>query len=284
MDFHRPDSVDAALSLLAANNEARCLSGGATLVAMMNAQLAEPSEIVCLKDIEELHRFSRTDDGSVEIGAMRTHRQTAHESDLRDAQRVVSRAASLIANPPVRNMGTMGGSIAFADPAADYPPALVAADATVQIATPNGQRELHATDFFVDWYETALAPGEIVMGVKLPPEPDGSVGHYDKVARVAGDFATVSVAVALHMEGGVCALIRIAVGACGPGPVHLDEVDADLLGGVLDGDALLAAGEKLAAACDPVDDVRASADYRRRIVPRVVKRAVLAAKAEAAQQ
>jgi carbon-monoxide dehydrogenase medium subunit len=283
VEFHRPDSIDAAISVLAGDEQARCLSGGATLVAMMNAQLAEPTAIVCLKDIEELHRFERAADGSVEIGAMRLHRQTAHESDLRDAQKVVSRAAAVIANPPVRNMGTMGGSVAFADPAADYPPSLVAADAIIHIAGAAGRRDLRAEDFFIDWYETALKPGEIVTGVKLPAMPDGSIGYYDKVARVAGDFATVSVAVALHMTGATCAAIRIAVGGCGPAPVHLDAVDTELRGSTLEKLALIAAGEKLAAACDPVDDVRASAAYRRKIVPRVVQRAVLAAKDEAAQ-
>jgi carbon-monoxide dehydrogenase medium subunit len=276
--FHKPASVADALSLLAGDDGALCLAGGATLVAMMNARLAEPTALVSLSAIEELTAVERRADGSVSIGAMRRHRQTAEATDLRDGQRVLSEAAGQIANPTVRNMGTIGGSVAFADPAADYPPALVAADASIEIAGPAGRRLVPAADFFLDWYTTALEPGEMVTAVIVPPAPAGSIGRYDKLARISGDFAIASIALQLATEGGACSHLRVAVGGCGPHPVRLPEAEQDLLGGGLDAPSLAAFGRALVEALDPPDDVRASADYRRRVVPRLLARALARAR------
>lgn len=275
--LHAPRTVEEAVALLAAQPDAMALSGGATLVAMMNARLVEPASLVALRHVEELRACRRLADGAVEIGAMRHHRETAEETELTDGQAVLSRAASQIANATVRNMGTIGGSIAFDDPGADYPAALVAADATVLIAGSGGRRELPATAFFVDWYTTALEPGEIVTGVRVPRAPQGSVGHYEKLARIAGDFAMASIALQVTWSGDTIAAARIAVGGCGPCPIRLDEADALLAGGGPGGEAVTRAGTLLAEAADPVDDVRASADYRRRVIPRLLGRALAAA-------
>ena len=279
--LHMPDSLDEAVRLLAADPEAKCLAGGATLVAMMNAGLVQPSALVSLRKIEGLAGITRQADGSVRIGAMTRHRVTASSSVLQAGQAVVKQAASVIANPPVRNMGTMGGSIAFADPGADYPPALVAADAEIELLGGGGTRRLKAADFFTDWYQTALAPGELVAAIHLPAGDARAVGHYDKLARVEGDYATASVAVVLTLAGETCTGIAIAVGACGPKPVRLAEAERKLIGSKLDDVSLAAAGALLADAADPVDDVRASADYRRLVIPRLVRRAVRAARAQA---
>jgi carbon-monoxide dehydrogenase medium subunit len=280
LQFHLPTSLQEAARLLAADPEARCLAGGATLVAMMNAGLVQPSALVSLRKIDGMAGVARAADGSVRIGAMTRHRVTATSFDLQGGQTVVKHAASVIANPPVRNMGTMGGSIAFADPGADYPPALVAADAEIELAGPGGLRRIKAADFFTDWYQTALAPGELVAAIHLPAGNPRSTGYYDKLARVEGDYATASVAVVLTMAGQSCSGIAIAVGACGPKPVRLAEAERKLVGGALDDAALAAAGALLAEAADPVDDVRASADYRRLVIPRLVRRAVRAALAQ----
>lgn len=273
MEFVRPDSVEAAVAELQAEGAA-CLAGGATLVAMMNADLVAPGRLVSLRDVAGLRAAVRDPDGTVTIGAMRRHRETAEETDLRGGQRVLSEAAGRIANPPVRNMGTIGGACAFADPAADYPPALVAADARLALAGADGRRTVPAGDFFLDWYETALAPGELIEAVIVPPAPPGSVGSYTKLARVAGDFATASVALVLAMEGGACTHLAVAVGACGPAPVRRRDVEAELLGGGLGDSDIRRLTAALSEALDPVDDVRASADYRRRVAPRLVRQAI----------
>lgn len=274
--FHRPATVEEAVALLGQAGEGGVvLAGGATLVALMNARLVEPACIVSLSDVPELREFERLPDGSVRIGAMRRHRETAFESDLRDGQRALSAAASQIANPPVRNMGTLGGSICFADPAADYPPALVAADAQIEIAGPEGRRTIPAEEFFVGWYETAREPGEIVTAVILPPSPAGAVGHYEKICRVAGDFALASVAVVVEAkDDGTIEKLRFAVGGCGGGPVRAPEAEAALIGAPPSAETVARANEALQDVLDPVDDVRGSADYRRRLVPRLLLRAL----------
>jgi carbon-monoxide dehydrogenase medium subunit len=265
--FYRPTTVEEAVALLAGNEGARCLAGGATLVALMNANLAEPTAVVSLGGIAELAGIAGTADGGYRIGAMTRHRETA-ASGLAGTLAVVPGAAGKIANPPVRNMGTMGGSIAFADPAADYPPALVAAKAEVEIAGAGGRRRVPAEDFFRDWYATALEPGELVTAVYLPP-PRPGIGTYRKFARVSGDFAIASVALSAALDG-TRASVRVAIGGCGPRPVRLDEVDAMLSDKFGDAAASARAGELLADACDPVDDVRASAEYRRLVVGRLL--------------
>jgi carbon-monoxide dehydrogenase medium subunit len=278
--YHRPATVEEAAKLLAENDGARCLSGGATLVAMMNAQLAEPKAIVSLSGIAELAGITPVTGGGFRIGAMTRHRETAEEARLTGTLALLREAARQIANPPVRNMGTIGGSIAFADPAADYPPALVVAQAEVEIAGAAGRRRVAAQDFFVDWYATALAPGELVTAVYLPP-PRAGAGLYKKLARVSGDFAIASVALSVAKEkDGVSA--RVAVGGCGPKPIRAGDVDAMLSAKFGDAATAAAAGERLAAASDPVDDVRASAEYRRLVIPRLVAAAI--AEARTAQE
>ena len=273
MEFVRPDSIDAAVAAMQAEGAA-CLAGGATLVAMMNADLVAPERLVSLRDVAALRDAVRRPDGTVTIGAMRRHRETAEETDLRDGQRVLSEAAARIANPPVRNMGTMGGSCAFADPAADYPPALVAADARIVLVGTEGRRTVPASEFFVDWYETEIRPGELIESVSLPPAPPGTLGSYTKLARVAGDFAIASVALVLGMAGGACSCLAVAVGACGPAPVRRRDIEGELLGGGLGETEIRRLTDALSEAFDPVDDVRASADYRRRVAPRLVRQAI----------
>ena len=277
--FHLPETVEQALEFLNAQEEALPLAGGATLVALMNARLATPPHLVSLRGIAELRTVRREADGSLRIGAMRRHGETAEQAELQDGQRVLSEAAAQIANPTVRNMGTIGGSISFDDPAADYPPALVAADAVIEIAATEGRRLVPAGEFFLDWYETALQPGELVTAVLLPPAPAGSLGHYEKLARVTGDFAIASVALQLGMAEGHCTHFRLAVGGCGPAPVRLTEAEQGLLGGDLSDTALRSFAAAIAEALDPPDDIRASADYRRKVVPRMIAKAVGEAKA-----
>jgi len=272
--FHRPRTVQEAVALLRGDDGAMCLAGGATLVAMMNADLVAPSGLISLSGIEALKSTERQSDGSVRIGAMRKHHETAGEVLLEEGQCVLREAARQIANMPVRNMGTIGGSIAFFDPAADYPPALVAADAVVEISGPDGDRVVPAAEFFVGWYETALGPGDIVTSVRLPPALTGSIGFFHKLARVSGDFATVSVALVLAMTGGTVNHLAVAVGACGPTPVRLPDLEAELTGKALDDADIDRLATALADALDPIDDVRASAEYRRLVAPRMVKQAI----------
>ena len=213
--LHRPKSLTEAIRILADDAEAKALAGGASLVAMLNARLVEPTALVSLSCIEELSRTERSTDGTLRIGAMTRHRDVAEMPALMGTHALLRQAAAAIANPTIRAMGTIGGSIALNDPGADYAPALFALSATVEIVSASQTRTVAAADYFIDWYTTALEPGELVTAIHLPPVAAG-VGLYHKLARVAGDFAIVSVAVVVQSDEHV----RAVIGGCGPRPLH----------------------------------------------------------------
>jgi aerobic carbon-monoxide dehydrogenase medium subunit len=275
MDLFLPQTIEEAVGLLAQHEGARCISGGATLVAMMNAGLVEPSALISLRQIAGLAGISREPDGALRIGAMTRHVDTATSELFKDGQRVVPYAAARIANRVVRNMGTMGGSISFADPAADYLAALTAAGAAIETASPRGERTLPVSAFVTDWYTTALASDEIVTSISVPAMPAGSIGHYEKLARVSGDFAIVSIAIVAQFENDICSFLRVAVGGCGPAPLRLREAEMVLEGSRLNASLIGEAGRMLVAISDPVDDVRASSEYRRKVLPRLLAKALI---------
>lgn len=281
MKLHHPRSIDDAVSLLAADDDARCLAGGATLVAMMNADLLAPGALVSLRDVDGLNGISVEADGTAVIGAMTNHVTIAESTKLDGGQRVVARAAAVIGHPAIRNMGTIGGSIAHADPAADYPSALIAANATICTAGASGTRDIPAEEFFVDYLETALEEGEIVTSVRLPPWAAGTASAYEKFARVEGDFATVSIAVAMTEGAGGLSDIRLAVGACAPVPVRSSEAEEIMKKGGADGASIKSACEILAANADPVDDFRGTGEYRLKLIPTLASRAIETARTNA---
>jgi len=264
----RPRTLDEALDILAATPDARPISGGASLVAMMNAGLVEPAALVSLTRIPELSGIRRTADGGILVGAATRHSTIAAETVFAGTAAVLAHAASQIAGVAVRNMGTIGGAVAHADPGLDFPPALVAVDARVQLAAKSRRRMLPIRDFFIDWYTTVLEPGEIVSAFEIPRPKPGS-GFYLKHARVAGDFAIVSIALSLADDGEA----RVAVGGCGPTPLASTEAN-QMLSENLSVGTVSRAGELLTALANPVDDVRGTAEYRKLLVPRMLARAV----------
>ncbi len=265
-EVFNPETVEEAVALLAQHGEAMPLSGGATLIAMRNAALVEPSHLISLDRIPDLRGISRDDGGGIRIGAMTRHFETAACVELTGSLQVLRRAAGMIANRVVRNMGTMGGSVANADPAADYLPALSCCDAVLEIAGPDGRRTLSIHDYIEDWYETALEEGEIITAITLPAPVEVS-STYRKIARVSGDYATASCAMALDPDGQG---LRVAIGACGPGPLRDRAGEKALRGKLDDPSAVSEFTSRLVALADPVDDVRGSAEYRLRLIPRLV--------------
>lgn len=280
MEFHGPATVEEAVSLLAADEEARCLAGGATLVAMMNADLLMPSALISLRHIEALRGIAAEPGGGLRVGATTTHRDVAETAGLDGAHALLPETARTIGHPAIRNMGTIGGSIGHGDPQADYPAALVALDAAIHARGPNGTRTVAAGDFFVDYLETALEPGELIAAVVLPPSRAGAFAAYEKFARVEGDYATVSVAAVVAMEGGKCGHVRVALGSCGPTPVRVAAAEERLAGSALADTDIAEAAAILRDACDPVDDVRGSGEYRMMLVEPLLARALRAAAAK----
>lgn len=273
MDYAVPRTLDEAVRLLSEDEDARCLAGGQTLVAMLNLGIVEPSLLVSLKAIPDLGLVAQDADGCTRIGAMATHATLARAA-FPGANAIVADTARQIAHPAIRTRGTIGGAVAHADPAADFPAALVAAEAAIEAVGPGGTRRIAAEDFFVDYLTTALDPGEMVAAILLPPAATGTAGSYLKFGRVDGDYATVSVAVCLALEAGTCTGARVALGSCGEKPVRSTEAEQALVGSGLEAKALAAAGEILREACNAEDDVRGTAAYRRAIVPGLVARAV----------
>jgi aerobic carbon-monoxide dehydrogenase medium subunit len=273
--FLRPTTVEEAVAALAADEDARLLAGGQTLMATIATGLYRPSATISLAGVAELRGLRRLDDGTVRMGAMATHAEIAASPLFAGAQRLVPDAAGRIAYPAIRNAGTVGGACAHGDPASDWPAIAVAADARLHLAGPSGHRTVAAADFFVDFLTTALDPGEMIVAIDVPPRLRSFA--VERIVRVAGDYATLSVLVALDHDGGLCRSVRIAVGSCGVRPLRDAGAEGLLIGRTVDRDTALAAGDRLAAMADPVGDVRASAAYRRRVMPALVSRAILGA-------
>lgn len=261
-----PETLDQAIELLARHAESRPISGGATLMAMRNAGLVDSSHLVSLDRIPGLRGIERLADGRIRVGAMTRHADTAASDLFTGSLAVVRKAAGMIANKVVRNMGTMGGSVANADPAADYLPALACADAVLSVLGPDGAREIPILTYVQDWYETALEPGEILTAITFPA-PEDAPSAYRKIARMSGDYATASCAMALTPDGQG---LRVAIGACGPGPIRDVQAEAALHGHLQDPQAVAEFAAALVAKADPVDDVRGSADYRLALIPRLI--------------
>jgi aerobic carbon-monoxide dehydrogenase medium subunit len=274
IELLRAKSVDDAVALLASHEGSRCIAGGQTLVAMLNAGLVDASALIAVSGIDELATLTRAPDGAVRIGAGVSHRLVAGSDKFAGANNVVRQAAQVIAHPAIRNFGTIGGALAHADPASDYPAAVIAASAKIEVAGKSGRRRIAAEDFFLDYLTTALAPGEMITAVELPATGDGSAGHYVKFSRVDGDYAIVSVAVAITAAADRCTAVRVVLGGCGPTPVFDPDADRELIGGTCGPAQIRAAAERLADRADPVDDVRGSASYRRGLIPKLLLRAV----------
>jgi carbon-monoxide dehydrogenase medium subunit len=216
IEFLRPSTVAEAVSHLASHQGSRCIAGGQTLVAMMNAGLVAVTSLISIEGIAELGKIEEGD-GGIRIGAAVSHRNVAAYPGFSGAHQVIREAASVIAHPAIRNFGTIGGSLAHGDPASDYPTAVVAADAAVEIAGPQQRRTVPASEFFLDYLMTALEEGEMVTAVILPPAPPRSAGHYLKFSRVDGDYGIISIGITMTFgSDGICTEARLAAGGLGP--------------------------------------------------------------------
>ena len=262
VDYVAPDNLADACRALEADGS-QCLAGGQSLVAMMNLGLATPERLVSLRRVAALRGVETLPDGGLRVGAMTTHAELAALPASSAAASLLAQTARVVAYPAVRTRGTIGGSIALADPAADYPVALVAIDAVVEIASATASRHVRAREFFRGMFDTVLERGELVTAIRIPPGPRDAGAAYEKLSLVAGDFAIVSVAAIVGRNADV------AIGGLGMTPLLLSRVEAS-------DEAIAAAARELAARSDPPSDHRASAAYRRRVVPELARRAVRA--------
>lgn len=280
-DYHAPPTLDEAVQLLARHGDAaKILAGGHSLVPAMRFRLSQPQVLVDLNRLDVL-RYVREEGGALAIGAM-TPESWLEESDVVSSRyHLLADTARVIADPLVRNRGTVGGNLAHADPANDHPATMLAYGATLVAQGGSGRRSIAIDDFFVGLFENALQPGEILVEVRIPTPGASSGGAYEKLERKVGDYATSAVAVQLAMKGNTITGARIGLTNVSPVPMRARNAEAALAGKAATDDVLEAAGKAAAAECDPSADLRGSVEYKRDITRVLAKRAIRRAVARA---
>lgn len=276
-DYTRPSSVDDALSALA-DEDAKVLAGGQSLIPLLRMRLAAPTTLVDLGAIDGL-RGVHDDGDSLVIGAMTTYACLLDDPRVALHAPLLAQAVATVADRQVRHLGTLGGGLSHADPAGDLPATALALDATMEITGPSGPRWVPAGEFFVDYLTSVLEPGEVLTAVRVPKR-DGWDSHYEKFQRVAQSWALVGVAAMLRTADGGITEARVALTNMGPVPVRAVAVESALVGAAIDGDlasAVAAASTRAADGTSPADDVSASAEYRTHLAKVLTERAVLAA-------
>jgi carbon-monoxide dehydrogenase medium subunit len=281
-DYHAPASVEEALALLARyGGDAKILAGGQSLVPLLNFRLSRPAALIDLNRISDL-AYIRAENGEVRFGAM-TRQRTIEFSPL-VAERVplLTEATRWVGHLPIRSRGTIGGSIAHADPSAEYPAVLRALDGSVVARSPKGERVVSAGELFQSYLTTSLAAEEILVEVRVPATPKGAGYAFEELARRHGDFALIGIAAVIAREGERCTLARLATSGAGPVPVRLRDAERILERDGFADAAIEAASRRASELVEPDSDIHASADYRRHLTGVLTGRAIRRALAKAA--
>ncbi|AWK07661.1 carbon monoxide dehydrogenase [Streptomyces spongiicola] len=274
-DYRRPDSVDEAVAALAeSGEEAKVLAGGQSLLAMLRLRLVFPELLVDVGAIDAL-RGIREEGDTLVVGAMTTHRDVMADPLVRRHAGLLAAATATVADPAVRNRGTLGGSLAHADPAADLPAVVLALDGELVAAGPAGLRTIPARDFFTDYLESALSSDELLVEVRIPKAGDWGF-RYEKFHRAAQAWATVGVAALVRTDGGRIAEARIGLTNMGPTPLRAAATEA-ALAGAADAGEVERAAQAAAEGTRPASDLWGSSEYREHLARVLTRRAVLAA-------
>ena len=271
-EYHRPSTLDEALDVLASTEDAKVLAGGQSLIPLMKLRFATPAHLVDVNRIDGLAGIEESD-GWLRIGALTRHHALEQSDVLKARYPTMAAAAPMISDPIVRNLGTIGGSLAHADPAGDWGSVMLAMGARVAMRSRDrGEREVPVSEFLQGTFTTALEPDEVLTEVRVPATPPGSGGAYLKMERKVGDFATVGVAVQIQLSDGTVGSAGIALTAVGPGNILAEEAGGSLAGVEPTDEAFTAAAVLAAQAADPSSDARGSAEYKRHIVEVFVRR------------
>ncbi len=282
-EYVRASSVSEAVRLLEKRGEdAKILAGGQSLIPLMKLRLASPRLLIDVGRIPGLSGI-REDGDSLRIGAMTRHREFEESSLVRDRYPLLADVVKVLGDPQVRNLGTIGGSLAHADPAADWGTALLACDASLVVASTKGTRTLSVDGFFQDPFTTALEPNELLTEIRIPKSTGRSGGAYKKLKQKTGDFATVAVSAHLHLrEDRAVAGARVGIGAVGPVPFRSAGAETYLTGKPANVPSLGEAARLASEDAQPVSDLHGSAEYKRAMV-RILTRQALEAAAERAR-
>lgn len=275
--YHRPATLAEALSILQSNKEAKILAGGHSLIPAMKLRVSSPGALVDIGRVPGLAGI-QSGSGELTIGALTTHSAIASSDLVNGSCRVLAEAASQIGDLQVRNRGTIGGSIAHADPAADLPAVLLLLGAKIVATGPSGSREIPVESFFVDIFTTSLKPNEILTAIKVPTYGANAGATYLKHRHPASGYSVVGVAALVQMHDGKCSRVSVTVGGATATPVRVKESEAVLIGKPADGPSIAAAAEKVAGALrDPMADHYASGEFRTHLAQVMTKRALTAA-------
>jgi len=276
-DYHCPTSVSEAVSLLSKfGGEAKILAGGHSLLPMMKLRFAEPANLIDINKIPELRGISE-EGGVIKIGAMTTENQILFSDILQKKVPLLPEAAKLIADPQVRNRGTIGGDIAHGDPANDHPAIAMALDATFVLQGPGGQRRVKAVDFFHGTYMTDMAEDEIMVSIEVAPFASKTGYAYHKLKRKTGDWATAAAAVVLQMSE--IKVSHVAIGLTNVAPTALRATAAEhlMIGHEITSELMDRVAESVRAICDPAEDLRGDAEYKTAMAGEMTRRAIAAA-------
>jgi len=275
-DYFRPVSLDEAVHVLGnAGDDAKVISGGQSLLPLLRLRLANPQLLVDVGGLDEL-RGIRDRGDSLLIGARTTHHQLTHDPLIGEHCGLLSAAAATVADPAVRHRGTIGGSLAHGDPAGDLPAVALALEATLIARGPDGDREIPAAEFFIDYLTTALAPAEILTGIRVPKLGGWGYG-YEKFHRTAQAWAIVGVAALARCSDGHVAEARIGLTNMGPVPVRATAAESAAAGAEASRDALRAAATRSGEGTKPPGDLHGAPDYRRHLARVLTGRALAAA-------
>jgi carbon-monoxide dehydrogenase medium subunit len=271
-EYAAPATLNEAVSLLSKNPDAKALAGGHSLLPVMKLRLSSPSMLVDLRNISELRGIS-AQGSSWRIGAMMTYVQVATDKSLQGYHALID-ATTVIGDTQVRNRGTIGGSLAHADPAADLPAVMLALDATVNTVGPSGTRSLAIDDFFTGMLATALEEGEIVTSIDLPALAASTGSNYAKFANPASGYALVGVAARVTLSGGNAQNVRVALTGASDHAIRLSDIESALEGQALTAESIAAACANAGAGLDLMGDIHASAEYRAAMVGVYARRAL----------
>ncbi|WP_433514600.1 FAD binding domain-containing protein [Nonomuraea sp. CA-143628] len=274
LEYERATSVDHAIGLLERlGGSARLIAGGHSLLPMMKLRLATPEYLIDINDLHAELGYIRTEPGQVRIGAMTRHRELLESAELAATFPIFGDAERVIADPVVRNRGTLGGSLCQADPSEDLSAVCTTLGASCVIRGGAGERVVSMEEFYRGPYETAVEDAEMLVEIRVPIRPNGS-SAYEKVERRAGDWAIVSAGAAVWLDGDVISDARVGLAAVGPNTTGMPAVSAALRGREPSEELYEQAGELAAQHCDPVTDMRGSALYKRHLAKELTRRAL----------
>ena len=274
-EYFCPDTLEGVIELLTQYGEdAKVMAGGQSLIPLMKLRLASPKYVIDLDKLQDLSDITEKGE-AISIGALARHADVEDSEVIRSRIPLLHDTISVVADVQVRNLGTVAGSLAHADPAGDLAPALMALNAEIKTVSSSGERTLGVGELVVDAYSTSLASDEVITEILVPLPPEGSGGAYLKFERRAGDFAVASIGVQLTLDSkGNCAEISIAMGAVGVTALRAEKAEALLKGQPISDDLLREAASSASAECDPFSDIRGSADYKRHLIGVLLRRAV----------